>query len=600
SAGLLTSESGIGLAVGNNATLTGASISLGSAASDTLQINANASLIGVNGIAISSAGMVNFGSLTLTSSSTVTVFEDSQTDLTGSSTAAALNLTSSSLLTNTDSAAVLVTGLATVTGADINLGNASSDSMNFGSVTLISTGNVQVFEDSSSHIVGNSSAGTLVFSSGNNGILIDAALQITTSAVIHSLGASSDLALNGSITSPGGSIALRANEDVSFTSTAVLNSAGGDVQISADFDTSGLLSSGQIFMADGSNLDAGAGEIDMTAPGNITLGRVNTSSEGRLTSLLGEILDGGDSSFDLEGGSFALRAPAGIGSVNPLDTKISTFSYLNLTSGNVQIANVGGITVGSVDGLTSSFAINNTRISATSPITFAADTTQATMTAQALESGTADYDNITVLNGVILTATTGNILFEAGDRIDVQQNAVVTATLGEIILRSGFNDSDHDGSMRLAGTLSALNPGQRITLDLNSEQGAAQTSTGALLATRLRLLSNSSTSASFSLITSLLNDVDTIAASTSGYVYYRDLDDLNVSSIAGSSGIAAMAGIDTTTLVSEGAAVQIISTGSLHADQPIRTSPASAVGSQTVGTVDLQSLNSVISITENA
>ena len=273
----------------------------------------------------------------------------------------------------------------------------------------------------------------------------------------------------------------------------------------------------------------------------------------------------------------------GIGSGNPLDTKISRFSYLNLTSGNVQMANVGGITVGAVDGMTSSFAINNTRISATSPITFAANTTQATMTAQALESGTTNYDNITVQNGVILTATTGNIIFEAGDRIDVQQNAVVTATLGEIIFRSGFNDTDNDGSMQLAGTLSSLAPGQRITLDLNSEQGATQTGTGALLATRLRLLSNSSTPASFNLITSLLNDVDTIAASTSGYVYYRDLDDLSISSIAGSSGIAAMAGIDTTTLVTEGAAVQIISTGSLTADQPIRTTPTAAAGSQKIG-----------------
>ena len=301
SSALLTSESGIGLSVGNNATLTGTSISLGSAATDNLQINGNASLIGASGITIASAGSVNFGTLTLTSSSTVTVFEDSQTDLTGSSTAATLNLTSSNLVTNTASAAVAVSGLATVTGANINLGNASSDSMNFGSVTLISTGSVQIFEDSSSHIVGNSSAGTLVFSSGTNGILIDAALQITTSAVIHSLGASSDLALNGSITSPGGTITLRANEDVSFTSSAVLSSGGGRVRISADYDTSGLLSSGQIFMADGSNLDAGAGEIDMTAPGNITLGRVKTTSEGRLTTLLGEILDGGDSTFDLEG-----------------------------------------------------------------------------------------------------------------------------------------------------------------------------------------------------------------------------------------------------------------------------------------------------------
>jgi hypothetical protein len=58
-------------------------------------------------------------------------------------------------------------------------------------------------------------------------------------------------------------------------------------------------------MSDGSSIDAGGGQVDIEAPGDIVLGLVRTTSEGRLTSLLGEITDGGDGERDLEAAAFA-------------------------------------------------------------------------------------------------------------------------------------------------------------------------------------------------------------------------------------------------------------------------------------------------------
>jgi hypothetical protein len=83
-------------------------------------------------------------------------------------------------------------------------------------------------------------------------------------------------------------------------------------------------------------------------------------------------------------------------------------------------------------------------------------------------------------------------------------------------------------------------------------------------------------------------------------VTFRDRDDLTIGSIAGSSGIPSMAGINTVNGISEGAPISIIVSGALVANQPIRTSPTSGAGSSNLGTVTLQSLASTLSLTDNA
>ncbi|MFM7867158.1 MAG: hypothetical protein ACKPHU_23345, partial [Planctomycetaceae bacterium] len=99
---------------------------------------------------------------------------------------------------------------------------------------------------------------------------------------------------------------------------------------------------------------------------------------------------------------------------------------------------------------------------------------------------------------------------------------------------------------------------------------------------------------------SLLNDVDNIAALTSGSVSYRDADGLQITTVTASAGGAAVSGISTVNGVAEGRAVSVVATGSLSVDQPIRTSPVSDAGSLSVGTVLLQSLASTLTLTDNA
>ncbi|MFO0251736.1 MAG: beta strand repeat-containing protein, partial [Planctomyces sp.] len=207
-------------------------------------------------------------------------------------------------------------------------------------------------------------------------------------------------------------------------------------------------------------------------------------------------------------------------------------------------------------------------------------------------------NSVTLLGDARISSAAGNVTLEAEDSLLLSSGSVITATLGELILRSGLDSTDNSGGMTLNGTLQALAAGQCITLDLNDEQGATQNaSTGAILATNLRLRSNSSTSAAFSLLAG--NDVDVLAAETSGAITFSDVDSLTVGSIVGSAGITDMSGLSTVNSVTAGAPISIVVGGAFAANQAIRTSPIGG-GNSSDGTVTLQSLTSTLSLTDDA
>ncbi|MFN5537036.1 MAG: beta strand repeat-containing protein, partial [Planctomyces sp.] len=207
-------------------------------------------------------------------------------------------------------------------------------------------------------------------------------------------------------------------------------------------------------------------------------------------------------------------------------------------------------------------------------------------------------NSVTLLGDARISSAAGNVTLEAEDSLLLSSGSVITATLGELILRSGLDSTDNSGGMTLNGTLQALAAGQCITLDLNDEQGATQNaSTGAILATNLRLRSNSSTSAAFSLLAG--NDVDVLAAETSGAITFSDVDSLTIGSIVGSAGITDMSGLSTVNSVTAGAPISIVVGGAFAANQAIRTSPIGG-GNSSDGTVTLQSLTSTLSLTDDA
>ncbi|MGV2336674.1 MAG UNVERIFIED_CONTAM: hypothetical protein LVR18_22080 [Planctomycetaceae bacterium] len=589
------------IVVQQTATFIGTSIYLAGDAADVLNVADNVLLIASGGgsITVAAAGLVTMGSVTFQTTGTVLIVEDDGTLLTGTSTAGQLTLQSAGQISNTASASVTTTANASLTAPSMNLGTAAGDALNFASLTLSSTGSVTLIEDSSTSLTNTSTVDTLTLTSATGGISIDGTLNVGTDGTLRALGATPDIQVNGNASTTSGVLRLRANRDVLFAAASQMLSTNGSLIVEADAAGAGTAASGAITMTNGARINAGSGTVTMTAPGDISISMISTTGTAAVTSTQGGIVDAGDTDIDLQGGGFALSAVTGIGSANPLETSITTLAYQHTGSGEVRIQESDSLTVNSVGSLSSSSSAGTVRLTTTNWLAFSGVASQATLFATTATTAATNED-IRINSGATVRVTSGNATLTAGDHIQLVSGSLLLADLAELILIAGFGDSDNVGGMTLDGTIQALAAGQTVTLDLNDQQGATQNaSAGGILAPNLRLISDTATSASFSLLAAGQNDVDVLAANTSGSVVYTDLDDLTIGSIAASSGIAAMNGISTVNSVSEGAAVSVIVSGTLTADQPIRTSPTAGPGSLNSGTVMLESLNAIVSLTDN-
>ncbi|MFN5796583.1 MAG: beta strand repeat-containing protein, partial [Planctomyces sp.] len=567
--------------VQDTAVFSGTSVYLAGDPADVLNIGGNVLLIATSGgsITVAAAGTVTMGSVTFQTTGTVLIAEDDGMLVTGANTAGTLTLLSAATLTNSSASNLAVTGLASLTAPTIQLGLASGDTVNFGSLQLQSTGSVTIVEDSSMNLVNTSTIGTL--------------------AHLMATGTDPDLTLTGTLQTTTGSILLQAHRDVIFAATGQLTSVSGNVAVTADAAGAGLFTSGAITMLDGAVLNAGSGITDLTAPGHIAVSSIASTSEVRITSTQGGIQDNGDTDLDLIGGSFALRTLLGIGSSNPLETDIVTLAVLQSGSAAVRIEENNDLTIGPVNGLGSFFSGGAVTISTGSLLTWAMNAVQPVLDAT-VRGSAASGEDIRVNSGITVRTTTGNLVLQAADSINVLPNALIQASTTEIILRSGLGDSDSLGGMTLDGTLHTATPGQSVTLDLNAQQAATQNpASGAILATGLRLLSTTASTATFTLTAGTRNDVDVLAALTSGAIQYSDLDDLTIGSIAASSSIPALNGISTVNDSSEGAAVAITAHTTLSVNQPVRTSPTGTPGSLNLGTVTLQSTTAAVSLSDS-
>jgi hypothetical protein len=255
SAASITNTDAAGLTVTNNAYFSGTSIALGDKTSP--------------------ADSMNFGSLTFNSGGAVTVEEDSDTSLTGSSTADSLILKSAGLI---DGASLTVINHAAFSGASIALGGA----MNFGSLTFNSGGTVWIHEDSDTYLTGSSTAGYLVLNSAGS---------IAVAGTVNTAG-SSEMNSAGSI-SIGGTMNI-GDSSTMTAAGAITNSAGAVLSVigNADFSAGSIILGNQL----GDTLNFGF--LRLISPGgaitveedssmyltDVAAGTLNLTSNGAMTS----------------------------------------------------------------------------------------------------------------------------------------------------------------------------------------------------------------------------------------------------------------------------------------------------------------------------
>ncbi|MGZ0165047.1 MAG: hypothetical protein ACKVII_14085, partial [Planctomycetales bacterium] len=520
----------------------------------------------------------NFGTGTLTVSQAVTASAagtvtlttasgDVQVDATVTSDTGMIDVNSGAAFTLADGISVAATSGSidiSTTGVNALTVNGNVTTGGAGNVTLDGSDLIAMDGDS----LVRSSAGNVTIDSANGGVTIDVVSAVGGGNIIVAAGsdgtadASDDLTLTDAVTASGGNgnISLFAGDTI-FVPAVTISAAGtGDVLLSAgtDFNEGGALQNasdaGNVTLADGSTVSAQDGNITLRALGDVQISTVDANGDG--DGILGDVIitadfDGvatglsdnvgeitevltGEAS-NITADNLALRAATGIGSADDLNTTVSTVAFNNGTSGNVNLTNSAGLTVGNFDGLTSSSNVGTgtTTIVASGPITFAHNTaSDGSLTAQALETATTNFDNITVNAGFTVQSTAGNVLFEAGDRINVAATATVLATssAATITLDSGFGDTDSDGAMTLDGAITGNTTDGVVTLDLNAQRGATQAGTGTITADGLRLIS-SGNDGSFSLGTSTTNDVNTLAANTTGAITFRDADALTIGTV---------------------------------------------------------------------
>lgn len=481
----------------------------------TLRLNTGSTVTGTAGgivvsdLAIDADGAVNF------------------TDATTNVTNLAIKTTTGNILF-TEANGLTVAAVDGILGVDTDSGNVTLN-VTLGNLTVNDTGAPQNDIDATTGILLTLSGNDAVFTVNAGADVETVGNNLTNDIIINA----DEMVLTGTVTASG------SNQIVTLRN----NTVGKQIILGTNPGTAGIL---ELSDAELDNVSAGnvlrIGRSDAAATADITFTNAITAPGGWSTLHLiteSAVVDSNATNPDITVANLAINSQTGIAatgtnSVNGLEVLVTNLAFNNGTSGSVEFTEAvggGGIVINSVDGVTtSSNSGTTTQITANGPVTFAVNTTSnGTLTANAIETATTNFDNITVNAGVTVVSNTGDVVFSAGDRITVNNTATVRSDVGNIVLTSGFGDIDNDGSQVLDGTIQGDDSATtRVTIDLQAEAGSAtQAATGSILAGALRLLSTTN-GGSFSLGTSATNDVDTIAANTDGSISYRDLDNLIV------------------------------------------------------------------------
>jgi len=228
---------------------------------------------------------------------------------------------------------------------------------------------------------------------------------------LNATAATATITVDSRIQTTSGDIVINAADDVRLGAAASIVSTSGDVTMTADADSSLGNMGGEIFLTDGSVINAGSGNITLRADQNITLSQLRTTSTVSLTSTSAGIVDGGDTGgADIIANTVVMQSVRGIGSGNALETTVSLLAANNTTAGAIQIDNnTSLLTIGQVGSVT---GITNTG-------------------SAAAEITVTNNGSITV-NGMVRNATGGDInLTATPGTANLTVNAVMESTRGD-------------------------------------------------------------------------------------------------------------------------------------------------------------------------
>ncbi|MHC4874970.1 MAG: beta-propeller fold lactonase family protein [Planctomycetota bacterium] len=338
-----------------------------------------------------------------------------------------------------------------ITGSDLAASAGTSDA-----VEIESDGaNIQVLSD------GNITIGDGANAPGTSTTIINGAVQAATT---------------------GGTIDISAEDDVTFGVNGDVTGVDGLVTVTADSNGDEDGNGGAITMAEGATIDAGDGNISLDADQNVTLGALVTTTEVRILSNNGAIVDAAatDTEINITAATAALRAETGIGTdTEDIDTQADattmTLTIAAVTeSGDIVLTNSGALivdTVDTLDGVTITDAMapldstnDNITLIASSPLTVTEEVVNndgGNITLTATNDG-MDDDDLTISANVTALGGNGAIDLNAGTDLFID-SGVTVSTVG-----MGAITGDADRSIEITASSIVQTVNGSITLTANS------------------------------------------------------------------------------------------------------------------------------------
>ncbi|UUO07614.1 hypothetical protein M4951_04730 [Blastopirellula sp. J2-11] len=393
----ITDAGGVSIVISGPASFdAGTTIILANEAGDILQVDDLAKFIAGGSIDIGPAGTANFGLLNFQGGA-VTIQEDSDTVLSGSSTANSLDLTSDASITDAGGVSIVISGPATFdAGTTINLANEAGDILQVDDLAKFNAaGSIDIGP------AGMANFGSLTFTGGAVTIQEDSDTILTGTNTANSL----DLTSNASITDASdASIVISGPATFDAGTTIILANEAGDIlQVDdlAKFIAGGSIDIGPAGTANFGLLNFQGGAVTIQEDSDTVLAGTNTAnflsltSNASITDANGALIDISGPAAFAAGTTIDLADEAGNilqvddlgkfiapGSINIGLAGMANFGMLNFQSDVVTIQEdsdtiVVGINTATLLSLTSNASITDaagTSIDISGPATFDAGT----------------------------------------------------------------------------------------------------------------------------------------------------------------------------------------------------------------------------------
>jgi hypothetical protein len=460
-----------------------------------------------NAASIRLTGTSQFGTLTFTATDDVVIAHDGDLELTGVNSATSLSLDVNGTLTDTNGTRLTVTEQASLTAADITLGDRATDSIELHRLQFSSTGDVSIETDTNLILSGDSvgdtvtvrvdgelqlESGASISAAGDlrldvaRGLLVDTGSSITTdsgfliattedggiqmdgrmrtetgSVLLWANGAGNDIEINGNIRSSGGHLTLIATDSVLMGPAAsVLTFDAGTVHVEA-ITGSIDMNAAATFAADG--------DLSLTARQNLIVSTITSRNANvNVVSTSGSVLDAdvSSSAVNISANKLRLQAGEGVGSTGIGSTGIGGDTIE--TSVAVLAARAGqrGINVREADALTvDDVSVTTQRVQSDGSLRSVTVTSSDLRTTNngsihiqnltgsfTLNEGTAQQD------GSAVTADgSGRVTIRTlGSDSDILVNAAVRTGTGDILLNATRDLGQAEAVISNAGSISLL------------------------------------------------------------------------------------------------------------------------------------------------